>query len=176
MIDELISPLLTTIWGRRLGLGLLLVMALLMLVTFIETLVAWRGDYYLTHPVRKPAPSQANATNQLNTQIAAIPGLHIFGAYGVADRSSLLPVTSLQIKLVGIIKSAPEKLSRVLISESGQPARVYQVGDALPTTGVEISAITSDGVVLDNSGRLEKLPLQRSSLQFQGMPKSVLGE
>ena len=90
-------------------------------------------------------------------------------------QSAILPVTSLQIRLIGVIKSTPDTFSRVIISESNQPGKIYSVGDSLPSSGVKIYAITAEGVILDNSGRLEKLPLQRTPLMFQGMPKS-LGE
>lgn len=175
MFDELLSPLLTTVWGRRAGLSLLVIMLILVLVTVIQTVVTWHSDDRLAHSYAKPKGHFLQENDQLSKLIIQLPEWHLFGKYGVVEQSAILPVTSLQIRLVGVIKSTPEKYSRVIISESNQPGKVYSVGDTLPSSGVKIYAITEEGVVLNNSGRLEKLPLQRTPLQFQGMPKS-LGE
>lgn len=175
MVDELLSPLLTSPWGRRAGLIAAILMSLLVFATLIDMVIEWRGDIKLAQSTTNPKEMKVDTTSQLQKQIEDIPSWHLFGTYGVAE-SATLPVTSLQIHLLGVIKSSPEKLSRVIISESGQPGKIYEVGDTLPSTGVKVYAITADGVVLDNSGRLEKLPLQRTQLQFQGMPKSLLGE
>jgi type II secretion system protein C len=174
MWDELVAPLLITPWGRKAGLGVMMTMAVLIFFTFIMMIVNLRSDIKLSFATTKTRPVES--TNETAKLIAQIPQRHLFGKYGIVEESSLLPVTSLQIHLVGVIKATPEKFSKVIISESSQPAKVYQVGDKLPSTGVKIYAITSDGVILDNSGRMEKLPLQRTQLEFQGMPKPLMGE
>src|SRR5436190_6094766 len=162
MVEELLSPLLTTIWGRRAGLLLTIVMSLLVFVTLVNMVVSWHSDFKLTRSSTDTTHIRVETSNQLNKQIAEIPERHLFGKYGVIEQSALLPVTSLQIRLVGVIKSAPENFSRVIISESNQSGKLYKEGDILPSTGVKIYAITQDGVILNNSGRLEKLPLQRT--------------
>ncbi len=175
MVDELISPLLTTTWGRRLGQGILILMVMGVLITFIQTIMTLRSDIRLTQSHSNQNDKFLLANDRLAKRITQLPEWHLFGKYGVVEQSAILPVTSLQIRLVGVIKSTPEKYSRVIISESNQPGKVYKVGDTLPSSGVRIDAITPEGVVLNNSGRLEKLPLPRTPLLFQGMPKS-LGE
>ncbi len=173
MLDELISPLLTAPWSRRAGLCVLGIMLLFILITLIHLILTWRSDLKLTQAVTLRYSS--TSSDQLSQLISQIPEWHLFGKYGVTD-SAILPVTSLQIRLVGVIKATPEKFSRVMISEANQPAKVYLVGDTLPSSGVTVYAITVEGVVLNNSGRLEKLPLQRTPLLFQGMPKPLSGE
>lgn len=175
MFDELLSPLLTTTWGRRTSLGAMILMAVLIFATFIDMIMTWRSDFNITQTAPNSMSHNNDTINETAKLIALIPERHLFGKYGIVEEASLLPVTSLQIHLVGVIKANPAKLSRVIISESSAPAKVYQVGDKLPSTGVKIYAITPDGVILDNSGRLEKLPLLRTQLEFQGMPKP-LGE
>ncbi len=174
MIDELLSPLLTTTWGRRAGLGVTIVMALFVFITFVGMIFSWKNDIQLTQtePLHE---NRMEAGDQLSKLIAQIPERHLFGKYGVLE-SAFLPVTSLQIHLIGVIKATPEKFSRVIISESNQPGKIYQVGDRLPSSGVKIYAITQDGVILDNAGQYEKLPLSRTQLEFQGMPKPLTGE
>lgn len=172
MLDELISPLLTAPWSRRAGLGVFLAMVVLTFVTFVHSIFTWHNDLKLAHTTT--AHYSDTSSSQLAQLIEKIPEWHLFGKYGAA--SAILPITSLQIRLVGVIKATPEKDSRVLISESNQPAKVYRVGDTLPGSGVKIYAITTEGVVLNNSGRLEKLPLPRTPLLFQGMPKPLSGD
>ena len=173
MIDEILSPLLTTQWGRRAGLSLLIVMTIMTLFMVIQTIITWHSDIRLTQS--HPNPRPINTNDRLASLIAQMSEWHLYGKYGVVEQSAILPVTSLQIRLIGVIKSTPEKFSRVIISESNHSGKIYKIGDKLPSSGVTIYAITPEGVILDNSGRLEKLPLQRTPLLFQGMPKS-LGE
>lgn len=173
MIDELIAPLLATEWGRRAGIGTIIGLGILLLITLVLTIQSWFGDYRLSHA--KISPSSVRTSNDDSAKwIAHIPNAHLFGQAGVLAKSEHLPVTSLQVRLIGVVKATPEKDSRVIISEEGQPGKVYQVGDILSASGVKIQDVTSDGVVLDNGGILEKLPLQRPPLLFQGMPKSML--
>lgn len=175
MVDELLSPLLTTAGGRRAGLALLVAMVILIFITLIQTVLTWRSDSQLIKAHSNQNVTSSQASDRIAKLISQLPEWHLFGKYGVVEQSAILPVTSLQIRLVGVIKSTPEKFSRVIISESNQPSKVYSIGDTLSSSGVKIYAITAEGVVLDNSGRLEKLPLPRTPLMFQGMPKS-LGE
>ncbi|EKD54036.1 MAG: hypothetical protein ACD_60C00128G0012 [uncultured bacterium] len=171
MLDELLSPLFTMHGSRRLGLSLLGIMLLVLIITFSMTLVSWWSDARLTKVSVKQNKNDLQSDQKLTSLVAQIPEWHL---YGVAEQ--VVPITSLQIRLVGVIKASSDSLSRVIISELNQPGKLYQVGDILPSSGVKIYAITQDGVILENGGRLEKLPLQRTPLQFQGMPKSLLGE
>lgn len=174
MIDEIIAPLLTTEWGRRTGWGVMIVLLVLVVITFFQTIFAWYGDFVITRShnptIAKPLSSEAA------NLIAQIPNQHIFGQPPIATKGATLPITSLQLRLLGIIQSVPEKYSRVIISEAGHPGKVYKVGDTLTTAGVRVYEIDRDGVVLENGGRLEKLPLARPPLLFHGMPKPLLPE
>ena len=98
----------------------------------------------------------------------------MFGNAAKTD-TSILPITSLQLRLIGIVHAVPENKSSVMISEANQIGKVYLVGDTLPV-GVKVDAITEDGVILENAGRLEKLPLQRMPISFQRMPDKLLRE
>lgn len=167
MLNEIIAPLFTTEWGQRAGWAVLICAALLFTGTFFQTLYNWHDDVVIikTHPHSAKTTLGDEAVMQM---IQQIPDQHLFGS------NQALPITSLQIRLVGVIKAVPEALSHVIISEEGKPGKVYQVGDTLPSSGVKIHSITQDGVVLENDGHLEKLPLQRTPLQFQGEPKPLL--
>jgi type II secretory pathway component PulC len=103
--------------------------------------------------------------------ITKIPEQHLFGT-AVKINTSDLPITSLQLQLIGVIAAKPDNLSRIIISSAGGSGKVYKIGDALGA--IRVNAITPSGVILENNGRLEKLPLQREMLSFQVTPKKLL--
>lgn len=170
ILDELLSPLLTTTWGRRAGVGTIILMAILLCVTLFSMLFNWYTDMRILQ-----TPTDVNVTfttsHAEDQAINDIPTWHLFGKAGQSD---ILPITSLQLRLLGVIASTPAAASVVIISEASHPGKVYQVGDVLSSSGVRVYSITQDGVVLDNGGRLEKLLLDRPPLLFKGMPPSLL--
>lgn len=174
MFDEIINPLVSTAWGRRLSLAALIGLAVLLLVTIAYTIYSWHSDVVLVRSQGKLSTPQQNTNPQKTDLVAQLPNYHLFGNAFKVEQSAVLPITSLQIRLIGIVHAAPQNLSRVIISEAGQPGKVFQVGDSI--VGVKVNAIVRDGVILENGGRLEKLPLQRQELSFQGMPKRLLRE
>lgn len=173
MFNDMVLPFLTGVWGRRLCWVLLAIVCLLFLTTLIKTPLTWYSDNKLTK-------TQAIVTDlphsvQGPDLIQQIPAWHLFGNAAKPTDTSILPITSLQLRLIGIVHAVPENKSSVMISEANQVGKVYLVGDMLPV-GVKVDAITEDGVILENAGRLEKLPLQRQPLSFQQMPNELLGE
>lgn len=168
MFEDIMAPLLSTEQGRRGGLVAIAIFSLFLLITLIEIPITWHRDYLLAHtPTTKIAQP---ASNQMIALIMQLPDQHLFG---VSGQSADLPITSLQLHLVGIVKADTASASRAIISEAGQPGKIYQTGDNL-TAGVRIKTITADGVILENGGHMEKLPLSRPPLTFQGMPKNIL--
>lgn len=171
MLTDLIAPLLTTEWGKRASWAAMVVTCLLFVYYFFHTLLTWYHDATLSR-LAAPTVSQELSESKL-AKIAALSELHLFGKYGALEQRSDLPITSLQLRLVGIIQAEPENTSRVMISENGQPAKIYQIGDSLPS-GVKVHSVTRNTVILENGERLEKLPLQRPTLEFKGMPKRLM--
>lgn len=173
LFDGVFSPLLTTEAGKRLGWVCLILMGLLTVITFVSTPFYWYKDVQLANgPTGISPPTIERAEGDVLSK--KLPDWHLFGL-GAEQQTSIMPITSLQLHLVGVIKAAQDSQSQVIISEANQPGKMYQVGDRLGS-GVKIYAITNDGVILQNGERLEKLPLQRSALMFQGMPKKLLPE
>lgn len=175
MLEDTITPLFSTQWGRRAGWAALVVMSLIVVITLIKMSLSWHADVALTRGQVDTSSNTSVYSDQSAELIAQIPGWHLFGNVTAVEQTASLPITSLQLRLIGVVHVIPENLSRVIISEAGQAGKVYQTGDNLPA-GVRVNAITQDGVILENSGRLEKLPLQRQQLSFQGMPKKLLRE
>jgi type II secretory pathway component PulC len=99
--------------------------------------------------------------------ITSVPNEHLFGK--MVSKTGAMPVTNLQFRVTGIVKVDTEKyeaFSKAYISISGQPSKIYQIGDSLPY-GVKVYDITSDAVILENEGHLEKLPLPREHPTFK---------
>ncbi len=169
--EELLAPLFTHPLSRRLGFAVTFVMILAVLLTIIHQITLWQADIRLAHLPAKPTHDVMK--NPLSDAIAKLPDKHLFGQAGGAKQSAALPVTSLQLRLLGVIKKNPDKYSHAIISEAGSPGKIYQIGDTL-SSGVTVYAVTENSVILENEGRFEKLPLQRTTLPFQGMPKPLL--
>ena len=131
-------------------------------ITVIACVIQWRDDWKLAH---QAAPSTEQLQNKNVNIIAAIPGNHLFGK----PAGGKIPISSLELRVTGIVKVEDEQgneVSKAYITQSGQPAKIYQVGESV-TKGVKIHSITADTVILDNGGELEKLPLPRQPLVFK---------
>lgn len=151
--------------GLSLGLGLLLT------ITIFLGLQSLASDWSLTHQTTTLTitPPESNAALQ-----ADIINSHLFGQNLTADGN--LPVTNLDCRVTSISKVFNEKgedISRATIAIAGNGDKMVQVGDALPD-GVKIVSIESNAVILENDGRLEKLPLPRTQLTFLPAPRSEM--
>ncbi|TAK75183.1 MAG: hypothetical protein EPO11_05825 [Gammaproteobacteria bacterium] len=143
---------------QRAAAGSCVLIALFVGFTFFYALWQWHSDWVLAHqPMTAPVLTTSDATTSL---IAAIPDEHLFGA-GVGE----MPISSLQLRVTGIVKMEGA-LSKAYISIAGQSSKIYRTGDSLPY-GVTVHDITSDAVILENDGHLEKLPLPREQLAFK---------
>lgn len=171
MLEEIISPLLSTEWGRRCGLVAMAIFSLFLLITLVAIPLTWHSDYVLAHSQTTTQNTTQLFADQTMALIKQIPDHHLFGASGI--KTTNLPITSLQLRLIGIVQADPVSASRVIISEADQPGKIYQTGDSL-SSGVRIKIITPNSVILENGGHMEKLPLSRQPLLFQGMPKNLL--
>jgi type II secretory pathway component PulC len=151
---------------QRALLGACLLSAGLVAFTGIYTLTQWVGDWTLAHPQPANKPAIA-ATNESAALIAAIPDAHLFGK-SFSDTGNV-PITSLQLRVTGIVDiddGEGGSASKAYISIAGAPSKIYQVGDSLPY-GVKLYSISADTVMLENDGKLEKLPLPREPLAFK---------
>jgi general secretion pathway protein C len=142
-------------------------LGLLVVCTFMYVAFNWYQDWQLAHKTfANTSKIDSNTNSKL---IAAIPSQHLFGLAATGD----MPITNLELRVTGIVRQANaqhENTSKAYISIAGAPSKIYQVGDTLPD-GVKIYDITTDTVILENSGQLEKLPLPREKLQFK--PRST---
>lgn len=146
-------------------LGISVALVLLVCTTLAFIFWQWQKDWQLAHQQTSTVSILATI-DETADMIAAIPQAHLFGQ---SFSNGAVPVTNLQLRVTGIVKVDSElndSISKAYISISGQPGKVFQIGDSLPY-GVKVYDITPDTVILQNDGRLEKLPLPREKLQFK---------
>lgn len=152
--------------SQRTMLGIGVLLALLAVYTLFYSLWQWQHDWRLAHD-EPPTGSELSNRNQTDALIAALPNTHLFGKN--LSKTSDMPITNLQLNITGIVKT-DNAHSKVYISISGQPGKIYQMGDSLPY-GVKIADISTNAVILENDGHLEKLPLAREPLIFKPLPE-----
>jgi type II secretory pathway component PulC len=148
---------------------------LVLIALFLITVQAPMGvikDYKIAHHSATDSHPQAVIDSHIDDLIQALPTQHLLG-HAEQEVADYIPVTSMQVSLVGIMQAATPERSRVIISEGGQSGKLYRLNERLPS-GLLIHAITSEGVILDNAGHLEKLPLKRNELLFRDPPRALL--
>lgn len=150
---------------RRAMLAICATLIVFVALTLSYTIWQWHKDWLLAHEIPAPPPT-VKTINETAEMIAAIPNNHLFGQ---SFSNGSVPITNLQLRVIGIVKVENEingSISKAYISISGNPGKIFQVGDRLPY-GVKVYEITPHAVILQNDGRLEKLPLPREKLQFK---------
>ncbi len=169
MFEDILNPLFVTEKGRYAGLAALCIASLLLLSSVTQTFSNWHSDYILAHEA--VAPSAVKLSDGAAELIAQLPQAHLFGQEASGD-ADLLPITSLQLRLTGVMRMPQDMLSRAIVSQAGQSGKVYGIGDTL-TAGIKVVAINDDNIVLERAGHLEKLPLARPPVLFKDKPKSL---
>lgn len=163
MLDEIFSPLWSTEWGRRSSWVLLGILSITLMIILISVPFTWYTDAHLIKRVPSSSMSVVSA-KKIAVPLTSLSTAHLFGQ-APAD----LPITSFDLRLLGIMQAVPERLSSALISVQGAPAKSYRVGDQLPG-GLILAKITIDNVILNHAGEFEKLPLTRQLPQWKRAP------
>lgn len=148
---------------QRMMLGAIAAIGVCACLMFGYAAWGWYQDWVIAHQPVKATVSSIDDTQAL---IASIPDAHLFGQ---SFRDGDVPISSLQLQVTGIVKMDDEtsgRSSKVYISIQGQPSKIYEKGDDLPY-GVKVYDIAPDTVILQNNGKLEKLPLARPKLEFK---------
>ena len=93
--------------------------------------------------------------------LAAIVNAHLFGVARRIGRSrTTRPATTANLTLAGTLAGREPEHGWAIIGASGQSARVYATGAALPG-GAKLFAVYTDRVILDRNGARESLLLPR---------------
>ena len=114
--------------------------------------------------VKPPAPRP-----DYGSQIAR---LHLMGkatvASGAAVQTQNAPDTSLNLKLSGVLALGDGEGFAIIANES-KKHKFYQIDDEV-TSGVRLSAVFNDYVLLNRGGRSEKLRLPKATLNGLNQP------
>ena len=94
--------------------------------------------------------------------LPAIVNAHLFGVAAESGDPSAAPATSANLALTGTLAGREPEQGWAIIGASGQSARVYATGAALPG-GTKLVAVYPDRVILDRNGSRESLMLPRLS-------------
>ena len=101
----------------------------------------------------------------------------LFGDFVPENLSGMTIKRSLlHLKLIGVVMSADEKKSHVILEMPNKKERVFYLGDQVPG-GAVIQKITADEIFVVRNGEVERLSLPEKGLSFGSLPKPLdLGE
>ena len=142
-----------------------LFLALLSIFTLFYDGWQWHSDWRLIHEPLPAIPTTGKMAETIDPSL--ILDAHLFGKSLI--NPSDVPISSLHLQVTGIVKienNQANQDSKVYLSMSGQPSKIYRIGETV-SAGVKIYSIQRDAVILENNGRFEKLPLQREPLKFK---------
>lgn len=103
--------------------------------------------------------------------LTQLPRYHLLGEYTIIDPNAL-PVTALDLKLIGTFVTEPQLQSSAIISSASGGQKLYRQGDII-FGNIKIKKILNDRIILEHQDQLELLLLPQSTLEF-GKPLSPL--
>jgi len=164
LVDRIVAPLRRPAGGAGSGVAAAApALATLVLVILIAAQLAsllWRAlDSGETDVSLVPAADVAAVPA---VDLAAIVNAHLFGVASLQGDPSAAPATSANLTLAGTLAGPAPESGWAIIGASGQSARVYATGAALPG-GAKLLAVYPDRVILDRNGARESLMLPRLS-------------
>lgn len=140
------------------------ILAILILLLFYD----WMTAFHVNTSANSDFP-----TRTAIRPIADIDTWHLFGThFSQTLNADDLPITAMNIQLVGLMLATPARYSQVLIAIPGEAEKIYTVGDSIPG-GAKIDRITADGVILRRGGKLESLRLPIHRLAFASQPAEM---
>jgi general secretion pathway protein C len=145
------------------------VVSLLLIVACAYVLVeiTWMlipQDEEVALPVQQKARSSADNQAQQNN-FKKLTASNIFGVSdkAIVKKQAKVPETRLNLTLKGVLAATPmERASAIIAQGKAGKEDIYGVGDKMPG-GVIIKEIYPEYVVLERSGQLETLKLQKES-------------
>lgn len=113
-------------------------------------------------PLIQTSGSQSSSSaNRVN--LSDILALNLFGKYSAQKEEpkqvEVAPVTSLNLKLMGVVSSSEPSLAAAIIEKSGSQS-TYGVGEKIDGTQAVIREVYPDRVILEQRGKRETLMLE----------------
>lgn len=112
-------------------------------------------------PVQMNQKSNGQSGNSVN--INAVSRLNLFGDFNaepvVQEQPEIAPVTTLNLKLTGVVASSDINLAAAIIESSGKQ-ETYGIDEKITNTRAVVREIYADRVILEQGGRRETLMLE----------------
>jgi type II secretory pathway component PulC len=123
----------------------------------------WRAKQKAEKPaaIKKPQVNSPQNTRQVANK-------HLFGKKKLADKPATItkaPATRLNLKLIGVIATQEEGVSKAIIQIGNANIGVYSTGDKLPKGNATIERIEGTQVLLLRNNKLESLAIIRPELE-----------
>jgi len=114
-----------------------------------------------------------------NAGLASTINSHLFGTVPVQVKPKIekpkvveAPETRLNLSLTGVVTAPDPKNSHAMIEiERGQTS-VVRVGAEIGKTGAQLNAVFPDHILIDHRGKIEKLAIDRESLDLTDVSAS----
>ena len=151
--------------NRRLAViaTMLLIIACAWLLVELTWIFFPQGDQSTMPVVQRTKPLINNQAQQDNFK--QLTSANVFGVSEKAalQQQSKAPETKLNLTLKGVLATSPMEMASAIIAQGKNGKEdIYGIGDKMPG-GVTIKEIYPEYVVLERSGRLETLKLQKVS-------------
>ncbi len=115
-----------------------------------------------------PAPDKERGEQPpADYQMRKIISAHLFGKQPIQDEKAIsvkAPETKLRLTLKGVVAGSSPEHSRAIIAVESGRANSYAIGQMIERSDARLHAIKESYVLLDRSGRLETLSINRESL------------
>ncbi len=169
-VDRIVAPLRRPGMAGRGGMNAaaptLVTLVLVIVIAAQLASLLWRALGSGDEPGLPPTPVEVNAAQAVD--LPAIVNAHLFGVAQNSGDPSDAPATSANLALAGTLAGADPSTGWAIIGASGQSARVYATGSALPG-GTKLVAVYPDRVIIDRSGARESLLMPRLSSGSAGV-------
>jgi general secretion pathway protein C len=165
LIAQLNNPLVLQQINQRLAAiaTMLLIIACVWLLVEITWMFFPQGDQSTMPVTQRAKPLINNQTKQDNFK--QLTSANVFGVSEKAavQQQTKAPETKLNLTLKGVLAATPMEMASAIIAQGKNGKEdIYGIGDKMPG-GVTIKEIHPEYVVLERSGRLETLKLQKDS-------------
>lgn len=165
LIAQLNNPLVLQQINRRLAMiaSMLLIIACAWLLVEITWMFFPQGEQSTMPVAQRTKPLTNNQAQQNNFK--QLTSANVFGVSEKAalQQQSKAPETKLNLTLKGVLATSPMEMASAIIAQGKNGKEdIYGIGDKMPG-GVTIKEIHPEYVVLERSGRLETLKLQKLS-------------
>lgn len=163
-VDRIVAPMRRPGMAGRGGMNAaaptLVTLVLVIVIAAQLAALLWRALGSGDEAELAPAPPDSGTAQAVD--LPAIVNAHLFGVAQNSGDPSDAPATSANLALAGTLAGAEPSTGWAIIGASGQSARVYATGSALPG-GTKLVAVYPDRVIIDRSGARESLLMPRLS-------------